>query len=34
MGFSDYKYFNKVYKKYTGYSPNVIFPREDEKDRT
>ena len=34
VGFSDYKYFNKVYKKYTGYSPNVIFPREDEKDRT
>ena len=30
MGFSDYKYFNKVYKKYTGYSPNVIFPRGDE----
>ena len=34
VGFSDYKYFNKVYKKYTGYSPNVIFPREDEKNRT
>lgn len=31
VGFSDYKYFNKVYKKYTGYSPNVIFPREDAK---
>ena len=30
VGFSDYKYFNKVYKKYTGYSPNVIFPRGDE----
>ena len=29
-GFSDYKYFNKVYKKYTGYSPNVIFPRGEE----
>lgn len=29
VGFSDYKYFNKVYKKYTGYSPNVIFPREE-----
>ncbi|WP_053943307.1 response regulator transcription factor [Kallipyga gabonensis] len=27
VGFSDYKYFNKVFKKYTGYSPNVIFPR-------
>ena len=30
VGFSDYKYFNKVYKKYTGYSPNVIFPRGEE----
>ena len=29
VGFSDYKYFNKVYKKYTGYSPNVIVPRQD-----
>lgn len=29
VGFSDYKYFNKVYKKYTGYSPNVIFPPRD-----
>lgn len=24
VGFSDYKYFNKVYKKYVGYSPNKI----------
>ena len=31
VGFSDYKYFNKVYKKYTGYTPNVIFPRDDAK---
>ena len=30
VGFSDYKYFNKFYNKYTGYSPNVIFPRGDE----
>ena len=22
VGFSDYKYFNKVYKKYVGYPPN------------
>lgn len=28
VGFSDYKYFNKVYKKYTGYSPNMIVPRQ------
>jgi two-component system response regulator YesN len=26
VGFPDYKYFNKVYKKYVGYSPNKIFP--------
>lgn len=30
VGFSDYKYFNKVFKKYTGYSPRVIFPPDDE----
>ncbi len=24
VGFSDYKYFNKVYKKYVGYPPNKI----------
>lgn len=24
VGFSDYKYFNKVYKKYVGYAPNKI----------
>ena len=24
VGFSDYKYFNKVYKKYVGFSPNKI----------
>lgn len=26
VGFSDYKYFNKVYKRYVGYAPNKIFP--------
>lgn len=26
VGFSDYKYFNRVFKKYTGYSPNTICP--------
>lgn len=26
VGFSDYKYFNKVYRKYVGYSPNKLFP--------
>lgn len=26
VGFSDYKYFNRVFKKHTGYSPNVIYP--------
>lgn len=26
VGFSDYKYFNRVFKKYTGYSPNIIYP--------
>lgn len=29
VGFSDYKYFSKVYKKYVGYSPNKIFPAKD-----
>lgn len=29
VGFSDYKYFSKVYKKYVGYSPNKIFPGKD-----
>ena len=26
VGFSDYKYFNKVYKRNVGYAPNKIFP--------
>ncbi len=26
VGFVDYKYFNKVYKRYVGYAPNKIFP--------
>ena len=25
VGFPDYKYFNKVYKKYVGYPPNKMF---------
>ena len=24
VGFSDYKYFNRVFKKHTGFSPNVL----------
>lgn len=31
VGFSDYKYFSKVYKKYVGYPPNKIVPSGDEK---
>lgn len=29
VGFPDYKHFNKVYKKYVGYSPNKIFPAKE-----
>ena len=29
VGFADYKYFNKVYKKYVGYPPNKIFSGKD-----
>jgi two-component system response regulator YesN len=25
VGISDYKYFNKVYKKYVGYAPAKLF---------
>lgn len=25
VGISDYKYFNKVYKKYVGYAPTKLF---------
>lgn len=28
VGFSDYKYFSKVYKKYVGYPPNKLFTEE------
>lgn len=31
VGFSDYKYFNKVYKRYVGYAPNKIFPGKKER---
>lgn len=27
VGFSDYKYFSRVFKKYTGYAPNIIYPQ-------
>lgn len=30
VGFADYKYFNKVYKKYVGCSPNKLFPEKEE----
>lgn len=34
VGFADYKYFNKVYKKYVGYAPNKMFLRNDAGDKT
>ncbi len=31
VGISDYKYFNKVYKKYVGYAPAKLFEESEKK---